>query len=513
MLWDRPMRSTIQAGPDRVESVENTSRGARLTLIESSEASTPDAPLVVDLDGTLLRTDLLQECALRLVKQKPASLLSFPFWLLRGRPHLKNTIFSESSLDTAVLPFNQELLLWLRLEKERGRRLVLATASDQSLAKKTVEPLNLFDVVLGSTPARDLKGVSKIAAIEEFCGTTFDYAGNSSADLPVWKASRKAIVVNASKSVEAKARRQTRVIDVSLSPRRSLMPVVRSLRLYQWVKNLLLFVPVFTSHQWANGAILLKTLLAFLAFGLCASGTYLVNDLLDLEEDRRHLSKRNRPLASGECSIQQGVTAAIICLVAGLTLGFTVGNGLLPLLLLYMVATASYSLSLKKIFLVDALTLALLYTLRVIAGHVLTGIPFSMWLLSFSFFLFLSLAFSKRAAELINLPRNQEAGLPGRGYLAGDLQLVTTAGVCSGFLSSLVFALYVNSPSVTLLYRRPAVLWGILPLLLYYILRVWIVCGRGQLDVDPIVYTAKSRSTYVIGAMIILLVVVATVRF
>ena len=474
-------------------------------------------PLVVDLDGTLIRTDLLQESTIRLVKRKPWLLPSLLLWALRGRKYLKNRVFTEvlteALIDTSVLPINQELLAWLREQKLQGRQLVLATASDRELASRVVQDLKLFDLVLGSTATRDLRGAEKVAAIKQYCGAEFDYAGNSRADQAVWKVSRQAILVNASRSVESTARRYARVSRVIAFPRDTLRSTIQPLRLYQWVKNLLIFVPVFTSHQWGNANILLKSLLAFLAFGLCASGTYVANDLLDLEEDRHHFTKKNRSIASGHCSIARAVVLSISCLLAGLTVGFFVGNGLLPMLLLYVVLTACYSLRLKKVSVVDVLTLALLYTLRVVAGHVLTGIVFSMWLLSFSFFLFLSLALSKRAAELSKLVNREGQSVLGRGYLLTDLQLIISAGICSGFVSSLVFALYLNSESVTLLYRRPAILWGILPALLYYILRVWIACGRGELDMDPIVYTAKSRSTYLIGALIVLLVVAATVRY
>lgn len=508
------MRSTFQEKLDGQNSSSGDGRTASHASDESRGArSSADVPLVVDLDGTLLRTDLLHECTLRLLKKKPWMLFSLPLWLLRGRSHLKRSVFGQASLDTSVLPFDPQVLAWLREEKQSGRCLVLATASDRDLAEQSVKDLGLFDVVLGSTPTRDLRGADKAVAIREHCGPNFDYAGNAWADVAIWRVSRAAILVNTGKTLETRIRRSAKVSRSISSQQNSLRATIKSLRLYQWVKNLLILVPVFTSHQWGNAPVLVKSAIAFLAFGFCASGTYIINDLLDLEEDRRHPAKKSRPFSSGECSIRRGVIVGGACLATGLVIGFFAGNGLLPMLLLYVVLTACYSLRLKKIFLLDVFTLALLYTLRVVTGHVITGIAFSMWLLSFSFFLFLSLAFSKRAAELIALARGEEQIVPGRGYLVADLQLVTVAGICSGFLSSLVFALYVNSMSVTLLYRRPAILWGILPLLLYYILRVWIICGRGQLDVDPILYTAKSKSTYIIGFMILLLVMAATFRF
>jgi 4-hydroxybenzoate polyprenyltransferase len=505
------MRKFTQEMQSDCDSSKATS--GTVAVCTTGESDRSSVPLVVDLDGTLLRTDLLHESAVRLVKQKPWSLIAILLWLLRGRKFFKRRIFGEVGLDGMPLPINEEVYAWLAEEKSKGRLLILATASDRSLAEQTVKHLGLFDIVLGSLGERDLKGPEKVEAIKECCGTQFDYAGNSRADLAIWRVSRQAVLVNPTKAVESEARKTGNVSRVISSPKTGLKAGIKSLRLYQWVKNLLIFVPAFTSHEWANWHILTKCAIAFVAFSFCASATYIANDLIDLEEDRRNATKRLRPFASGECSILWGVIIATACMLAGFSLAFVAGNHLSEMLFLYIFFTACYSLEMKKVFLLDVMTLAVLYTMRVMVGHVVTGITFSMWLLSFAFFLFLSLAFSKRAAELINLGEGKQQTVPGRGYLAGDLQVITMAGICSGFLSSLVFALYVNSASVTLLYKRPAILWGILPLLLYYIVRVWIVCGRGELDVDPILYTAKSKSTYCIAAIVLLLVIAATVRF
>jgi 4-hydroxybenzoate polyprenyltransferase len=476
-------------------------------------ADCASVPLVVDLDGTLLKTDLLHECTLRLIKVRPWTLLLLPFWLLRGRTYVKTRIFEEVHLDYASLPVDEGVVEWLRDEKIQGRRVVLATASGKQVAERAVAHLELFDIVLGSDSQRNLKGSEKVQAILQFCGPTFDYAGNSRADYPVWRACREAILVDASPAVESVARRSANVTRLFTSSRGGAKAIIRSLRVYQWVKNLLVYVPAFTSHTGLHGRILLQSTIAFLAFSLCASSTYVLNDLLDLEEDRRHKTKKERPFASGECPILTGVVVAFACLVAGLGLAFAMGGALPWLLLTYICLTLCYSLYVKGICLLDVLGLAILYTMRIIAGHVVTGIPFSVWLLSFAFFLFLSLAFSKRASELVRLSQNYEEAVPGRGYLIGDLQVITAAGVCSGFLSSLVLALYINSDNVTLLYRRPAFLWGILPLLLYYIGRVWIICGRGQLDDDPVLYTAKCPSTYCIATIIVIIMVAATMGF
>jgi 4-hydroxybenzoate polyprenyltransferase len=448
---------------------------------------------------------------LRLLKQRPWALILVPVWLLRGRATLKRKISELVHLDAQVLPINEELMAWLRIEKQRGRSLVLATASDRNLTARAVAHLELFDLVLASSGNRNLKGRAKLEAIVQNCGAEFDYAGNSRTDLPIWRASREAILVNANPSVDAAARRSSNVTCVFPSAGGRLKAAIQSLRLYQWLKNLLIFVPAFTSHQGVHGQVLLKSALAFLAFGMCASAVYVANDLLDLEEDRQHASKKNRPFASAACSISTGVLVGGLSLAAGLGLAAWMADGLLPLLLLYILLTTCYSLWLKKALLLDVMTLAILYTVRIIVGHVVTGVPFSAWLSSFTFFLFLSLAFSKRATELIRLRPSARNMVPGRGYSTVDLQVMMTAGISSGFLSSLVLALYINSDSVKPLYKRPDLLWAVVPLLLYYIGRVWIACGRGELDDDPIVYSAKTPSTYFILAAVLLVVIAATV--
>lgn len=477
----------------------------------SARAAAP--PLVVDLDGTLLQTDLLHESTLRMIKHRPGSILLLPLWLLRGRAYLKSRIAGRSRLDCATLPVHQRFADWLAEEKRAGRRLILATASDHRLAEAAVQHLNLFDIVIGSDGVRNLKGREKLDAVVAFCAGPFDYAGNSRADQPLWEASREAIVVNAPKPVEAAARKSANVTRVFAPTGSALRGAVRSLRLYQWVKNILIFVPAFTAHELTHVPTLIALSVAFLAFGACASGTYIVNDLLDLEEDRRHAVKRNRPYASGQTSIPTGVALAAFCIAAGLTTGAWIGPGFLALLASYICLTLLYSLYLKRLLLVDVLMLAVLYTMRVVAGQTVTGIQISAWLSSFVFFLFLSLAFSKRAAELVKAGCTDKESLPGRGYAAIDFAVVTTAGIGCGLLSSLVLALYINSDAVRLLYRRPAWLWGAIPPLLYYILRLWIAAGRGELDADPILYTMKRPSTYYVGALVLLVVFAATTHY
>ena len=480
---------------------------------EERDCESDNIPLVVDLDGTLLRTDLLLEATLRLIKQKPWLALLLPIWLLKGRAYLKSRIFHMVEIDVSLLPLHGELLTWLREEKSRGRRLILATGSDYQKACSVAEPLGLFDLVLGSNGERNLTAGKKLRLLVETCGDQFDYVGNSSSDLEIWRSCRHAVLVNAPTRVERSARRSAHVIQVFPAALSSIRGALQATRCHHWVKNLLLFVPAITSHTIFDETIAEKSSLAFLSFSLCASAAYIVNDLLDLEEDRRHEIKKHRPFASGQISIGSGMLLALACLLIGAGIAGFLPRGFLTVLVIYFVLTCLYSFFLKRLLLVHVLTLALLYTLRIVAGSQATGIVLSLWLLSFAFFLFLSLAFLKRASDLVQHRAQDRDVVPGRGYTTTDLEAVSIAGMCSGFLSSLVLTLYINSDSVQLLYRRPALLWGLQPILLYYVTRLWIICQRGELIDDPIEHTAREPSTYGAALLAVLVLLAATFDF
>jgi 4-hydroxybenzoate polyprenyltransferase len=479
----------------------------------ASEQCSTTTPLIVDLDGTLLRTDLLQESLLRLFKQSPWLIFIVPLWLTRGRAYLKRRVFQRVQIDLSLLPRNEELLLWLRGEKARGRRLVLATASDHDQARLVVEPLDLFDVVLGSEGRCNLRGRAKLQKITEHCGEEFDYVGNARCDLEVWRSSRRAILVNTPRRIERAVCAIGNLAQVFSRPTSRFPDFLRATRFYQWVKNLLLFVPAITSHTILDGAITGNAALAFLSFGFAASGGYVLNDLLDLEEDRRHVVKKQRMFASGRTSIGSGLLFALVCLSLSIGIAGFLPSAFLMALAGYLVLTLLYSLFLKGLLVVDVLTLALLYTLRIVAGNLATGIVFSLWLLSFAFFLFLSLAFSKRAADLMQHRSDSTGTLPGRGYVKADLETVCIAGICSGYLSSLILALYIHSDIVQVLYSRPAILWGLQPILLFYITRVWVICRRGELTEDPIQYTVTEPSTYVAALLAVAVMLAATFDF
>jgi 4-hydroxybenzoate polyprenyltransferase len=462
-------------------------------------------PLVVDLDGTLVHTDTLHESALQMLRDTPASTLKVPIWLTKGKAQMKRRISAVAQINPETLPYNVPFVDWLREQRAVGRRLILCTATDRSIAEGIAKHLDLFDEVIATDGAINLAGANKADALEARFGTGgFDYAGNSSADLAVWARAREAIVVNAPAALLATARARFTVGKVFDAPARGFSVWRRALRLHQWLKNLLLLMPLLAAHRLGDGHAWAVLGLAFLAFSLCASSVYLANDLLDLESDRLHPRKRNRPFASGTLPAWIGVVLAPVLLVVSMLLASQVGRSFQAWLAFYFVLTCVYSWVLKRLILIDCLTLAMLYTLRVLAGGAAVGLQLSFWLLAFSVFLFLSLAFVKRFAELELQRESGRTKLHGRGYHTDDASLIQTMGITAGQASVLVLALYLNSDAVTKLYKSPEVIWGAVPVMLFWIHWMWMQAHRGNMHDDPLVFAVKDRTSLVAGAAVAL---------
>jgi 4-hydroxybenzoate polyprenyltransferase len=466
----------------------------------------------VDLDGTLIRSDLLLESLWALLRRRPFSALWLPLWWAKGRARLKHEIAQRSSVDVTLLPYREELLLRLRSERDRGRRLVLATASDGLLADSVATHLGVFDEVIASDGVVNLKGAAKRDALTSRFGEGgFDYVGDARADRTVWSSSREAWVVGASPRTLAHLSPTKPSVQVVAPAEGQLAAFFRALRLHQWVKNLLLFVPLVTSHTLLDPHAFGRTLAGFLAFGLVASGVYLLNDLVDLEHDRRHKTKRDRPFASGQLSLAAGAPLIPLLMAGGGFLAWAVSPRLLAVVGLYLATTTAYSFALKRIVMLDVLVLALLYTLRIFAGSVTADVEVSKWLLIFSIFLFLSLALIKRHTELQGL---RERGTPrdntGRGYRPEDLEILASLGSASGYIAVVVLALFVSSDDVTKLYAHPGYLWAACPLLLFWLSRIWLLAHRGEVHSDPIVFAIRDRVSYAIAAALAAILLVAS---
>ena len=465
------------------------------------EGAGGEGPLVVDLDGTLVKTDLLHESAVSAVVRDPVGALRALPALLRGdRASLKRRLARAGPVDAANLPFREELVGFLGEEKARGRRLVLATAADELLARPVAARVGLFDEVLASDGARNLGGEEKRRLlVARFGEKGFDYAADRRADLPVWRSARGAILVGPATRLRAEVEAAGTTVVAGLpDPPRGLATLLSAIRVRQWVKNLLVFVPLLTGHVFHADA-LAAGLLAFVALSLCASAVYVLNDLADLPSDRLHPAKSRRPLASGALSIRAGLALVPLLLAASAAAAAFLPAGARVLLAVYLATTTLYSSWLKRRVLVDVFTLAFLYTLRVLVGGAATAVPVSPWLLAFSVFLFLSLAFVKRASELQSLKERGGEGAAGRDWFVWDSLVVHVLGVSSAWMSGLVLAIYIHSDVVRGLYGHPGWLWLLVPTLLYWSGRVWVLVGRGVVNDDPIVFAARDGVTWALA--------------
>ncbi|HXR84341.1 MAG TPA: UbiA family prenyltransferase [Hanamia sp.] len=461
-------------------------------------------PLVVDLDGTLIKTDLLHEGVIMLLRKNLLYIFPCLLWMLKGKVYFKNRIFNKVHLHYELLPNNEELLNFLQTESSSGRKIILATASLMSNAQEISKVYPIFDEVYG-TEKINLKGANKLKIlIDEFGESNFDYIGNSHSDLKIIASSRYSYLVNPSKSLERKTRKISELKYVWKVGKIHLKDYVKAIRGYQWLKNLLIFVPLFTSHSFYSPDLIFQAIAAFFAFSFTASAGYVINDLLDLNSDRSHPRKRFRPFASGKLSISSGIILALVILTVGLTIASQLNVWFFTILLGYFLVSISYSLFLKRIALYDVFILAFFYSTRIIAGGQATQIPISFWLITFSTFMFLSLAFVKRCSELMKTDGKNGLHERGREYTKEDLNLLQIMGIVSGFLSVVVFSLYINSPEVRILYSRPKILWTVGFLLLFWICRIWMITNRGKMTDDPIVFTIKDAGSYLIFLIIAL---------
>lgn len=476
---------------------------------DTSAPSTDNAfrPLCVDLDGTLIHTDLLVESALALLGRHPLMLFAMLFWLLRGgKARLKQEIARRIELNAATLPYNHELVAWIR-EQQVQRTTALCTASDTALAERVAAHLGIFDTVIASDGTHNLSGTNKAETLVARYGERgFDYVGNASVDLHVWRRAHAAVVVETGSRLARAVIRTTPVDRTFKAPAFSLRSWAKALRLHQWIKNVLVFLPILAAHRVLNIHALVASVVAFLCFGLCASSVYITNDLLDLGADRLHHRKKKRPFAAGVIPLYQGPLAAALLLIIGFGIALQLSRAFVIVLAGYYVLTTAYSFKLKRVVMLDVVVLAMLYTTRILAGAAAIHVPASFWLLAFSMFIFLSLAMIKRYVELLTAQKAGKMKASGRGYDVGDISLIQSMGSSSGYLAVLVLALYIDSTASSALYRHPHYLWLLCPLLLYWISRTWAIAHRGIMHDDPVVFAVMdktSRILLVIGGIIV----------
>jgi 4-hydroxybenzoate polyprenyltransferase/phosphoserine phosphatase len=460
-------------------------------------------PLVVDLDGSLLRTDTLHEAILGLIAARPLRVFAMMGWLLTGKAGFKARLAAERIADPETLPLNADVLARIAEARAGGRHVALVTAADQRQADAVAAHLDLFDEVIGSDGTRNLSSEAKGDwLVARFGEGGFDYIGDHSVDLPIWRRARRAITVGAGAGLRRRVGEIRDDAEHLSPPSRGwtrLRPYLKQLRPHQWLKNLLVFVPAVAAHDLS---LMPAAAVAFVAFSLMASSVYLLNDMLDLEADRRHPRKRTRPFAAADIPLAHGPA-----MIAGL-MGAAVLVSVLftpPLfwavLAGYFALTLAYSLYLKRRLIVDVWTLAGLYSIRILAGAAATGLEPTPWLLAFSMFIFLALAAVKRQAEMTDLGRRGQTSASGRAYEVGDLPVLLGIAMTAGYCAVLVFALYISSDEIAVMYAQPLYLWMVCPLLLYWISRVVMITHRGQMDDDPIVFAVRDRVSLAVFAL------------
>jgi len=466
-------------------------------------------PLVVDVDGTLIRSDLLHEAVLQFVARHPFQMWKLLPWVVSGKPRIKGALAERIDTVCPTAPLRDEVVELIRAAEAEGRPVYLASASDRRYVDAIAERIGGIAGVFATENGVNLSGAAKARKLDETLGKSgYDYIGNGSADFPVWQSARQVLVVSRSGRFASAVRKSFPHAEVVAEHRTGMKDYVRAMRMHQWAKNLLLFLPMIAGHMLDLQSIV-SSILGFVCFCLAASSAYIINDLLDLPGDRAHARKRNRPFASGAIPVAYGPPFALVLLGGAFAASLALPIWFTLVLALYVGATLTYSLYLKRKVMIDVIVLAGLYTLRVLGGVAAVGVVSSPWLLMFSLFLFLSLAIVKRCSELV---AQRVAGVEetiGRGYRVEDLSVMLGLGAAAGQGAVLVVALYIFSPQVQLLYERPELLWLVCPLLLYWTGRTLLLANRDGIHDDPVVWALTDRTSWIVAALSALVIAAA----
>jgi 4-hydroxybenzoate polyprenyltransferase len=480
--------------------------------MSSVDVKTEEPTLYVDLDGTLMKTNSLHEAIIALLRTRPWNVFRLLYWLTRGQAYLWHRLSQQITLNAALLPYRQEVLDYLERERAANRKIVLISGAHEAVVESVAQHLGVFDDYLGSNESIHLVAHHKLSAIARHDGQKpFSYMGDSSDDICIWKSSLQAIVVGVNQSFARKIQNFAGSVGhIEITHEPAYRTVLRALRPHQWAKNILLFAAVFLGHKFNEVSLVINSALGFVAFCLCGSAVYIINDLADLEADRLHPKKRSRPFAAGDISAVTGILLSVLLFLTALTVSVSISLTFTAVLAAYFALTLLYSFYLKEKLLIDVFLLGLLYTLRVWAGGVCTGIVISNWALAFFMCLFLSLALAKRYSELSDFAAaNGKGPLYRRDYRVSDMQFLMSLGCSSALMSVVVVALYINSPDVTRYYRRPTLLWVVCPLLAYWLSRLWLIAARGNLDEDPVLYAIRDKLSYILGLIIVAIVLLA----
>lgn len=484
--------------------------GRAMTAGEGAPVSQagPDAsalPLAVDLDGTLLLTDTLFEAVAINLKRRPLwtllQLLILPFAIASTKARLTRGV----NLDIDYLPINADVLAYCRDARAEGRELLLVTAADQSVANQAGARFgNLFQHVVGSDGKTNNKGGAKARKLQALCPNGFEYVGDSPADMKVWRKAKAASFVGGGAARgRAIARLKIPVARRFERPKATLKVWRKALRLHQWAKNALVFIAPILAMQYDRPLVMAQCLAAWVLMGVLASGTYVLNDLLDLDADRRHHSKKKRAFAAGAIKLWQGFVAAPVLILIGVGGAAVLSLPFAIAMLAYLTTTLTYSMVLKRIPLLDAMILGFLFTLRIIMGGVLVGVPVTEWLIVLSMFLFVSLSLAKRHVEVLRKTAQGERKVANRGYVAEDAALTLGFGLATATATPMILVLYLlDERNIRGLYGNAGWLWAAPVVLSLWLMRVWLLANRGELDDDPVSFAVKDPQSLVLGAFL-----------
>lgn len=468
--------------------------------------------LVVDLDGTLIYTDVFYEALLKVIFSNPFVIFKLFKLLLRGKAVLKDYVFSCAAISASNLPYNSKVLDFISNRRSEGDHIVLCTASNVRIAKSVADHLQLFDEVIASDFNFNVSGKNKRdVLVSKYGSGNFDYIGNAKVDLHVWPLCRNAYVVRPEYGVLNNAKNNSinlTVIDddITLNPKK----IIKLIRLHQWLKNTLIFLPVLTSLDYVyNDSTLLILFVAFFSFGFCASSVYVLNDLVDIDNDRNHLTKKFRPIASGHVSLPQALIIFLLLFSLAFCVASFLPGGFIKILTLYFLITLAYSFILKRVFLADCFILSILYTIRIISGAIVLNLNLTFWLILFSFTFFLSLAFVKRASELYVIRGTNNTPVKGRGYNSDDYVLLQIIGVASGSLSVFLFALYLNTSKVVETYANHEFSILAVPVLLFWVFWIWFSAQRGRMHDDPVIFAVKDWVSILCGLFFVFILSIA----
>lgn len=468
-------------------------------------------PLVIDLDHTLLSTDTLHEALIRFLRRQGSEAWRIPGWLVAGKAVVKRQLSAAlTAEDVAHFPVVPDLVAFAEREARLGRPVVLATAADHAVAEKVAARFPFFSEIIASDGRANLKGLAKAERLARRFPGGFIYAGDAPADLHIWGRALGAIVVGNSARLQGRVRGATDILTTFRRDSSRVVDALRSLRLHQWAKNALVFVPLVLGGEFLDPTAWGYAAIGFLAIGLLASATYVLNDLWDLQEDRQHWSKRNRPLASGRLSIAAGLALVAVAGLGALALAVVLGPAAMVTLACYLAVSLAYSFRFKREPIVDVLFLAMLFSIRLALGMVVSAAVFSPWLMVFSMFIFLSLSLAKRQTEITRMIEHGRDRTLGRGYRAKDAPLVLALGVGTMMATVLIMVLYlIEDAFPTGLYSNPQFLWGFPVVIFLFLARIWLLCHRGELDDDPVAFAIRDKMSLGYGAVMVALFVAA----